>query len=230
MADGCQPSLLPVSGPEPATLTQLIHRSRAGDSEATDALFAATYGDLRRLARARLRAGGRNTFLETGSLVHESYLRFAGAGQLDFEDRVHFMRWAGRVMRSVIVDIARRRKAERRGGGAAPVPLEVEPPAAAPGTDEILRVHQALDQVSLLDARMAEVVEMRYFGGLTEPEIALALGVTTRTVDPGVDAERAAATGSTDGQAAACARGCQTPARGAQRRAAFTAAGAGVDG
>jgi RNA polymerase sigma factor (TIGR02999 family) len=167
---------------DPATLTQLIRRSRAGDADACEALFAATYADLRRLARARLRAGGRNTLLDTGALVHESYLRFAGAGQLSFEDRVHFMRWASRVMRSVIVDLARRRNAERRGGGAAHVPLDTDPRAAGMGADEILRVHQALDRIAALDERMARVVEMRYFGGLTEGEIAHALGVTERTV------------------------------------------------
>jgi RNA polymerase sigma factor (TIGR02999 family) len=165
-----------------ARLNALIHLSRAGDAVASDALFAATYDDLRRLARARLRACRRHTFLDTGSLVHESYLRVAGAGHLDLEDRVHFMRWAGRVMRSVIVDMARRRHAARRGAGTACVPQAVEPPAVTTGADEILRVHEALDWMTLLDARMTHGVEMRYFGGLTEDEIATALGVTTRTV------------------------------------------------
>jgi RNA polymerase sigma factor (TIGR02999 family) len=114
--------------------------------------------------------------------VHESYLRFAGARLLNLEDRVHFLRWASCVMRSVIVDIARRRAADRRGGGVARVPLDAEPAAAAPGADEILRVHEALDRLDSLDPRMTQVVQMRYFAGLTEAEIACALGVTTRTV------------------------------------------------
>lgn len=164
------------------TLTALIHRARGGDADASDALFAAAYPDLRRLARARLRTGGRNTLLDTCSLVHESYLRFAGARHLNVDDRVHFLRWASCVMRSVIVDIARRRAAERRGGGAARIALDAEPAAAAPGADEILRVHQALDRMQVLDPRMTQVVQMRYFADLTESEIALALGVTTRTV------------------------------------------------
>jgi len=168
--------------PSPLRLTGLIHGARAGDAVASDALFAATYDDLRRLARARLRASRRHSFLDTGSLVHESYLRFAGAGDLDLEDRVHFMRWAGRVMRSVIVDIARRRHAGRRDAGAGRVPLDGESPAVTTGIDEILHVHEALDRMCLLDPRMTHVVEMRYFGGLTEEEIASALGVTTRTV------------------------------------------------
>jgi RNA polymerase sigma factor (TIGR02999 family) len=164
-------------------LTELIHRAEKGDAEAVDALFAATYGQLHRLARARLRTGGRNTLLDTSSLVHESYLRFVGAGRLRLEDRVHFMRWAGRVMRSVIVDFARRRKAERRGGGMAHVTLTTQIGAGIPsGEREILRVHDALDEMASLDARMAQVVEMRYFGGMTEPEIAEALGITDRTV------------------------------------------------
>jgi RNA polymerase sigma factor (TIGR02999 family) len=181
-AGGDRPGARAASPSHPATLTRLIQRSRAGDAVACDALFAATYGDLRRIARARLRRGGRNTLLDTGSLVHESYLRFVGGGEVHIEDRVHFMRWVGRVMRSVIVDMARRRQAGRRGGGAAHVPLEAEPAAAAAGADEILRVHETLDVIGRLDRRMAQVVEMRYFGGLAESEIAAALGVASRTV------------------------------------------------
>jgi RNA polymerase sigma factor (TIGR02999 family) len=166
----------------PSNLTQLIHRAQQGDLEAADALYASTYPDLRRLARSRLRAGNRHTLLDTGSLVHESYLRFAEASHLRLENRVHFMRWAAQVMRSVIVDFARRRSAGRRGGGAARVTFDVEFAAAAAGEEEILGVHQALDRIAAVDPRMTQVVEMRYFGGLTEPEIAQALGVTERTV------------------------------------------------
>ena len=165
------------------SLTELIDRADRGDNEAAERLFAATYGDLRNLARARLRAGGRNTLLDTSSLVHESYLRFAGAGRLRLEDRVHFMRWAGRVMRSVIVDFARQRLADRRGGGAARLTLTTGIGERAPaGEREILRVHDALDQIASHDRRLADVVQMRYFGGMTESEIGEALGVTERTV------------------------------------------------
>jgi RNA polymerase sigma factor (TIGR02999 family) len=165
------------------SLTDLIHRAQGGDAAAADALFAATYADLRRLARARLRAGGRDTFLDTSSLVHESYLRFAGAGRLQLADRLHFMRWAGRVMRSVIVDFARRRHADRRGGDMRKLTLTTQIDAEAPdGAAEILRVHEALDEIARMDPRMAQVVELRYFGGMTEVEIAEVLGVTDRTV------------------------------------------------
>jgi len=166
----------------PATLTQLIHRAQQGDPDAADALYASTYADLCRLARARLRSGSRHTLLDTGSLVHESYVRFAESGHLRLENRLHFMRWAAQVMRSVIVDFARRRLAGRRGGGAARVTFDVELLAAPAGEEEILGVHQALDCIAAVDPRMTDVVKMRYFGGLTEPEIAQALGVTERTV------------------------------------------------
>ena len=146
-------------------------------------MFAVVYDDLRRLARARLRAKGRNVLLDTSALVHESSLRFAGAARLELNDRVHFMRWAGRVMRSVIVDLARRQLADRRGGGDIPLTLTTSLGAAAPsGEPELLQVHDALDHLAARDPRMAEVVQLRYFGGLTEPEIAEALAMSERTV------------------------------------------------
>jgi RNA polymerase sigma factor (TIGR02999 family) len=164
-------------------LTELLRRAQAGDAEAAKRLFAAMYGELRTLARARLRAGGRSPLLDTTSLVHESYVRFAKAGRLRVEDRVHFLRWAARVMRSVIVDFARRRGAGRRGGGAEHVTLTTGVGARLGlGEQEILGVHEALQAVERLDPRMAKVVEMRYFAGMTEREIAEALDVGERTV------------------------------------------------
>lgn len=166
-------------------LTELIQRASGGDRAAADALFAATYPELRRMAHARLRGGARDgALLDTGSVVHESYLRFAASGQLRIEDRVHFLRWAGQVMRSVIVDLVRRSQADRRGGDAPHVVLTTRLGLSGRdgGAEEILQVHQALDTLAAADARLAQVVEMRYFGGMTEPEIAQALGLTDRTV------------------------------------------------
>lgn len=171
------------SSDRPVDLTGLIRRAADGDADAADQVFAATYRDLIKLARFRLAGGGRNTLLDTTSLVHESYLRFANAGALRLEDRNHFLGWAGRVMRSVIVDMARRRTAARRGGPQARVTLTTGLVDGRSGSaDEILDVHEALDGLAAIDARLARVVELRYFGGLTETEIAQVLGVTDRTV------------------------------------------------
>lgn len=168
---------------ESVDLTGLIRRAQAGDRQAVEALFEATYPELRRLARARLRSGGRNTLLDTSSLVHEWYVRFVESGRVRIEDRAHFMNYAGRAMRSVIVDFARRRKAARRGGGAVRESLSIASVDGAPaGEEQILRVHEAVEELARLEPRMARVVELRYFAGLTEQEIASSLGLTDRTV------------------------------------------------
>ena len=121
--------------------------------------------------------------LDTTSLVHESYLRLAKAGQVAVEDRAHFLRYASCAMRSVIVDLVRQRQAGRRGGDADHVTLTTRAGAGeTAGARQILRVHDAIGELARHDARMAQVVEMRYFGGLTEQEIADALDVTDRTV------------------------------------------------
>ena len=165
-----------------SSVTQLIHRAQHGDAAASDALYAEMYRELEKLARSRLRARNRPTRLETGSLAHESFLRFAAADQPRFESRVHFIRWAARVMRSVIVDFARRRSADRRGGGSVRVAMDVEHAVADDGEEEILAVHQALERIATVEPRLTQIVEMRYFAGMTEPEIAASLGVTERTI------------------------------------------------
>jgi RNA polymerase sigma factor (TIGR02999 family) len=151
---------------------------------AVDELFGATYAELRRLARSRLRDGGRNTVLDTTALVHETYLRLSKAVRTQFPDRTRFFVYAGRVMRSVIVDMVRQRRTERRGGDALHITLtgNLGDAGAAAGEDQILRVNEALEELAKVDKRMAQVVEMRYFGGLTDQEIGEALGVTDRTV------------------------------------------------
>lgn len=166
------------------TLTELIQKAGQGDRAAADALFAAAYPELRRMAHARLRGGARGAaMLDTGSLINESYLRFAASGQLRVDDRLHFLRWAGTVMRSVIVDVIRHHRAERRGGEAAHVVLTTQLGVSSRNDmDEVLLVDEALTALAAVDPRLARVVEMRYFAGLTEAEIAEALGLTERTV------------------------------------------------
>ena len=165
-----------------ASLTDLIRRARDGDALAFEGVFKLAYEYLRRLASARLRAGASDGLLDTTSLVHESYLRFVETGELRVEDRTHFLRYAGCVMRSVIVDFVRERAAQRRGGDAVHVTLNTDiRESVHAGEEQILRVHEALEELERLDERMARVVEMRYFGGLDESEICAALGVSPRT-------------------------------------------------
>jgi RNA polymerase sigma factor (TIGR02999 family) len=166
-----------------SSLTDLIRRAQGGDNGALQSIFESTYEELRRMARNRLRLVDRNALLDTTALVHECFLRFANAKQLSVSDRLHFFRYAGRAMRSVIVDLARASLAERRGGGAEHRSLSTtigELPAA--GEEEVLRVHEALDDLAIYDGRLVQVVEMRYFAGMTEAEVAEALGVTERTI------------------------------------------------
>jgi RNA polymerase sigma factor (TIGR02999 family) len=163
-------------------LTTLLAGARQGDSEALGRLFSELYGELRELAHARLKRNEVPTLLDTTSLVHESYLRFLKAQQVQIGDRSHFMAYAARVMRSVVVDFARERSAQRRGGQDVHVPLDTDVPAAASGANEVLRVHDALEDLAQVSDRLVRVVEMRYFGGMSEPEIAAVLGITERTV------------------------------------------------
>jgi RNA polymerase sigma factor (TIGR02999 family) len=168
---------------ESDSITDLIRRAQAGDAQAFKGVFDATYVELRALARARLRKNPSNGLLDTTSLVHEAYLRFAESGRLQLDDRQHFLRYASHVMRSVIVDFIRERLAQRRGGDALHVTLNSEVDAAAgSGEREILDVHGALEELAQHDPRLVQVVEMRYFAGMTEAEIATALAVTERTV------------------------------------------------
>jgi RNA polymerase sigma factor (TIGR02999 family) len=129
-----------------------------------------------------LRGASRDVVLDTTALVHESYLKLSQAAHVRFPDRPRFLVYAGRVMRSIIVDLARQRASDRRGGDAQHVTFTVQLADRAADADEIVRVHEALQALERVDERMARVVEMRYFGGLTETEIAEALGVTDRTV------------------------------------------------
>jgi RNA polymerase sigma factor (TIGR02999 family) len=164
-------------------ITRLLLEARTGDVSARDALFAVAYPVLEKLAHSRLRDGGRDILLDTRGLVHESYLRYIQGGALRAEDRRAFFAFASQVMRSVIVSSARERAAEKRGSGRRPLTLSTQMVDHLPaGEDEILRVHDALASLEQVDARLAQVVQMRYFGGYTEQEIAETLEVTERTV------------------------------------------------
>jgi len=161
----------------------LIAKVNEGEPGAQDALFSAAYPELRKLARSRLHDGGRNTCLDTTALVHESYLRFIKHGQLHSEDRRAFFSYASRVMRSVIVDSVRERQAQCRGGDLDKMTLNTQLVDGLPsGEDELLKVNEAIEALSQKEPRLAKVVEMRYFGGYTDLEVAEALDLNEKTI------------------------------------------------
>jgi RNA polymerase sigma factor (TIGR02999 family) len=168
--------------------TRLIDEGADADGVPVAALWSAAYGELKLLAHSRLYRDGQSTLLDTTSLVNESYVKLAGVKTLRIDDRRRFFAYASRVMRSVIVDLVRERMSQRRGGGAEHFGMTMT--IADPGaTDEPLRIHEALRELEALEPRLGRVVEMRYFGGLSDPEIAEILDVTVRTV--GRDWEKA---------------------------------------
>jgi RNA polymerase sigma factor (TIGR02999 family) len=173
-------------------LTLLLAQAGRGDTAAMDRVFALLYDDLSAMARSRLARGERVTLADTGALVHGAWLRLQQAGRVGFKDRGHFLAHASRVMRSVMVDLARRSLAQQRGGDVAHVPLDTElGETLAAEEQEVIDVERALVELAALDARLAQVVEMRYFGGLGDAEIGAALGVTDRTVRRDWDKARA---------------------------------------
>lgn len=165
-------------------ITGLIIRARDGDRAAVDGLFQAMYPDLRRIAHARLRRGFPDPDVGTTALVNECYLKLRASNRLDASSRAHFFSYVACAMRSIIVDIARAKAAERHGGKAVQVTLDeaLLHDDSAGGEEMILNVHEALEKIGELDQRLMQLVEMRYFAGMTDIEIAEALGLTDRTV------------------------------------------------
>lgn len=164
-------------------ITILLSRARDGDRAALDAVFEALYPELRRIAHARLSGHQRDTALQTTVLAHECYLKMLASERVTPTDRPHFLAYAARTMRSVVVDTVRAGQRERRGGDAVHVTLRTElGEQLAASEEEILDIDAALQELERLEPRLARVVEMRYFAGLKETEIAEALGMTDRTV------------------------------------------------
>jgi len=164
-------------------LASLLEGARQGDREALGGLVSVLYAEFRQIAHARLRRIAPMTLVETTVLVNETYLRLVRTGELAVSDRTHFLAYAARVMRSIIVDLVRERMAERRGGGRNEVTLDTAIADSVPSpASEIIAVNEALESLAAIDPRLVQVVELRYFVGLTEPEIAGALGMSERTV------------------------------------------------
>ncbi len=175
----CKPATIRLMG----EVTELIASARGGDSEALRRLFGALYPDLRAIAHRRLARHARDGIVETTALVNECFLKFVQRDGLTAADRAHFLAYSASVMRSIVVDAARAAGAQRRGGDVQHVTLGSEViGSVAQGAEDVLDIHAALEELSHLDARLAQVVEMRYFAGMNDAEIGEALGLTDRTV------------------------------------------------
>jgi RNA polymerase sigma factor (TIGR02999 family) len=168
--------------PAPGEVTEILRRASAGDRSALDQVFPLVYEQLRRLARGKLAGQRPGRAVTTTVLIHEVYLRLVDQTHARFEDRARFYAYASTVMRTVLVDEARARGAGKRGGGWTPVELDERELPVDAQADLLLAVHEALSQLAIEDARLAQVVECRFFGGMTDEDVAQALGVTDRTV------------------------------------------------
>jgi len=167
---------------DPGEITQLLICWRGGDRDAFDRLLPLVYDELRHLAHRQLRRIGGDATLNTTAVIHEAYLKLVDQSRAAVQDRHHFFSLAARAMRQILVDDARRRGAQKRGGGVDPVVLDDGAMAAAGGGADLVDVDEALKKLEVADARLAKLVEMRFFGGLSVEETAEALEVSPRTV------------------------------------------------
>lgn len=171
------------SDPSPERVTRLLERLEEGDRHAVDPLFRLVYDDLHRLARAAMARESPGHTLQATALVNEAWMKLAASQPPAASGREHFLGIAARAMRQVLVDHARRRNAERRGGDRVRVTLgAADGPAGGHDPHELIALDRALDALDEVDSRLRQVVEYRYFAGLTDDEIAGLLGVTRRTV------------------------------------------------
>lgn len=163
-------------------VTQALQDAAAGNEAAAGELWALTYNELRAIARRHLRRERPDHTLSATALVHEAYVRLVDQTRIQWRDRAHFFAVASQVCRRVLVDHARRRLADKRGGARARVTLDESAVFKDDQSEEVVALNDALERLSALDERLGKVVEMRYFGGLSEEETANALGLTARTV------------------------------------------------
>ena len=165
----------------PLEVTRLLQRWTAGDVHARDQLIPLVYDRLRQLAHWRLRGAPGEHSLNTTGLVHEAYIRLADAHRVELPDRAHFLALASQIMRNLLVDRARARATTKRGGGNAPVELEEMLWISDDNLDSVTELHDALTRLEAVSPRQSELLQQRYFGGLTLEESAAALGVSPAT-------------------------------------------------
>ncbi len=171
-----------MSTPESHEVTRLLLAWSEGDQEALDRLVPLVYAELRRLAQGHMRRERDGHTLQTTALINEAYLRLIDAGQMRLENRTHFFAVASRLMRQILVDFARSRGYQKRGGGAQQVSLDEALVIGQPRDEDLVALDEALSALAEVDERKARVVELRFFGGLTEDETAEALKVSLGTV------------------------------------------------
>jgi len=167
---------------ESDTVTLLLSRARNGDDDALDELLPLVYDVLRRLSQRELSRMGAQQTLSTTDLIHEAYLKLAPGTAVEWEDRTHFFRVAARAMRQVLVDRVRRRSASDRKHDLLELSLSGRRIRFQIKQHELLALDQALDRLQGVSERLHSVVELRFFGGLTEEEVAGTLGISARTV------------------------------------------------
>ena len=162
-------------------ITELLQRAQAGDQQALDTVIPLVYNELKKLAAAHLRRTGKARPLDTTALVHEAFLRLAQGRQPAYENRAHFYGIASRLMRQVLVDLARARSRLKRSA-MEEVPLAGVPEPGRKLDESILVMNEALDRLARTDPRKVQLVEMRYFGGMTAEESAAALSISVHVV------------------------------------------------
>ena len=171
-------------GPSDAAppITQLLQQWRAGDAAALDVLTPLVYGELRRVAASHLRRERAGHGLQPTDLVHEAFVRLIRQDTPDYQNRAHFMAIAAEHMRQILIDHARRRQRQKRGGGAVTVSLDPNQLAVEPAKIDVLDLDAALVTLATFDQRKSRILEMHFFGGLPYQDIALVLGVHVNTV------------------------------------------------
>src|SRR5688572_5920303 len=164
-------------------VTGLLLSWRQGDTAALDRLIPVVYDELRRVARRNLRGESPGHALQATALVHEVYLRLVDLDRMTFTSRAHFFGVAATLMRQILVDHARRQRADKRGGGVTVLGLEEAGPAASTSGVDVLALDEALDALAAIDSRQCRVVELRFFAGLTIEETAAAVEISSATVE-----------------------------------------------
>lgn len=164
------------------TVTRILHEARSGHRDVVDRLVPILYDELGRIAHAQLRRAAGGMTLDTGALIHEAYLRLVDQKGAVWSDRVHFFAYAARAMRSVVLDYARRQQRAKRGGGAMPITLREHDVVVAREADTLIALEAALARLEAVEPRLARIVECRFYGGMSEEETAVSVGVSDRTV------------------------------------------------